>query len=127
MTECTRCGDCCVDIWSVGPDRLAQVLAIVPPLVPNPVLAANQASALFMLAHWELQEVRGQHARYSCDAFDPASRLCTAQQARPPVCSGFPWYGKAPRASISLSPRCNYNRDLRTALPVVAINGRSTT
>ena len=50
-----------------------------------------------------------------CDAFDPATRLCTAQENRPPVCRDYPWYGKDPAGSGSgplLYRECSYLADV---------------
>lgn len=35
-----------------------------------------------------------------CDAFDHDTRLCTAHTDRPPICSGFPWYGLDPATAV---------------------------
>lgn len=56
-----------------------------------------------------------------CDAFDPVTRACTAYEDRPPICSGYPWYGKAPNRSKLLNPACSYHADVRTMLPLVEV------
>lgn len=52
---------------------------------------------------------------WSCDAFDPVERLCTAHEDRPPVCSNYPWYGRAPVKGPVTNPRCSYLLDLAPA------------
>jgi len=122
MTDCSKCGDCCTNIWSVHPDRFRAILDVVPPLTPNEVLAGNQATAIFVLEHWTVLEESGRDdAKYKCDMFDEKSRLCMAHESRPPVCSGFPWYGRKPSLSTSISPRCSFNADVRKSLPIVQI------
>lgn len=39
--------------------------------------------------------------RYSCDAYDPQSRLCMAHADRPPICAGALWYGGPPKPHSS--------------------------
>jgi Fe-S-cluster containining protein len=54
-----------------------------------------------------------------CDAFDPATRLCTAHEDRPPVCRGYPWYGEDPAGSsraLALYPECSYLIDAPPSL-----------
>ena len=121
MTDCTKCGDCCENIWSVHPDRLKASLSVIPPLTPNKVLADNQATAIFVLKYWKVLEERGESAKYECTFFDKETRLCTAHESRPPVCSGFPWYNSKPRLSVGISPRCSFNGDVRKSLPIVQI------
>lgn len=127
MTDCSRCGDCCERIWSVPPAVVEAMLARPPSLAMTRVEQSNYATALFVTEHWTATQVSVSSARWSCDAFDPDTRLCTAHEARPPVCSGFPWYGQEPTLTKELHPRCSFNADVRTTLPIAAVNGRSTT
>jgi Fe-S-cluster containining protein len=71
----------------------------------------------------------------SCDAFNPETRACTAREDRPPVCRGFPWYGREPSAKTAapLSPQCSYLADVgpqdrppgsRPLLPLTVITVR---
>lgn len=68
-------------------------------------------NAEFITAHWTPIDDR----TFRCDAFDPAARLCTAHDARPPVCRDFPWYGQDPEekaGEVRLDPQCSYLADL---------------
>ena len=75
----------------------------------------HAANLAFAAAHWRATGQRdsdGRHA-YACDAFDTGSRLCTAHDARPPICRGYPWYGGPPNAAEPTLPaRCSYRADL---------------
>lgn len=68
-----------------------------------------RANADFIASHWKLNP-GGE--RWSCDAFDQVTRLCTAHEERPPVCRDFPWYGREPDLITSLNPQCSYLLDV---------------
>jgi Fe-S-cluster containining protein len=106
---CSCCGDCCDPVWfPLGPADVRQG-AVTARAEPH---AANLA---FAARHWHptgAVDADGRHA-YACDAFDRTSRLCTAHDARPPICRGYPWYGGPPSWSEpALPPRCSYRDDL---------------
>lgn len=137
---CAGCGDCCDPVvveasvlddaraFATGAADLADGDAS-----QRAVLAGNLA---FIAAHWQLAgpvEDDGW-APVRCDAFDPASRLCTARENRPPVCRDYPWYGREPSPDHStvFSLRCSYLADLppadrpegaRPLIPLAVING----
>jgi hypothetical protein len=83
-------------------------------------------SAPFAREHWTVIEghplAPGQVCAVRCDAFDPATRQCTAYGDRPPICSGFPWYGAPPDPGRDIDPWCAYMDDVRPLLPIVAVN-----
>lgn len=133
-TTCARCGDCCdpvvvpfhVETWAVR--QLAEA----------DVAADTRENCEFLLAHWTTTAtlVRAEDADVTvgyevrCDAFNRETRECEAHDARPPVCRGFPWYGRAAtdvegRAPVadSLSPRCSFNQDVpgRALLPLTVV------
>lgn len=60
----------------------------------------------FIAAHWTPDGDDG----CKCDVFDPATGLCGAHDARPPVCRNYPWYGDEPDAerAACLPPQCSY-------------------
>ena len=106
---CSACGDCCDPVWfSLGPADLRQgaVTARTEPHASNLAFAAR---------HWQATgavDRDGRHA-YTCAAFDPQTRLCTAHEDRPPVCRGYPWYDRPPtRAEPRLPDRCSHHADL---------------
>jgi Fe-S-cluster containining protein len=120
MTECARCGDCCDPVnFTMSPGEITAKLA-------DPYLAGiNRQSLEFANTHWHLIR-RGE---YKCDYFNADTRLCTAHDKRPPICSRYPWYEDEPKLTGTgayLSPRCSYNADVRNMLPIVQINGLDT-
>ncbi len=123
MTDCARCGDCCTVI-AVNVD-----LGTAP--VDDYTSDGDRASDAFMRQHWHRLDGY-DNPRYSCDQFDTETRLCTAHDERPPVCRGFPWYGRPPEdegrqpVAASLSPRCSFNADVpgRAMLPIVEVRHR---
>jgi len=63
----------------------------------------------FIAAHWTPDGDGG----CKCDAFDPATAMCTAHDSRPPVCRDYPWYGREPgTGGMKLHPQCSYLADL---------------
>ncbi len=107
-TQCSACGDCCDPVWyPLGPADVRQSAATTG--APDLVFAA---------AHWHATgELTGDglHA-YRCDRFDPASRLCTAHDERPPICRGYPWYDEDDdppgRRLVVLPQRCAFRADV---------------
>ncbi|HVY11172.1 MAG TPA: YkgJ family cysteine cluster protein [Mycobacteriales bacterium] len=78
---CSACGDCCDPVWyPLGPADIRQSAA-----------TTGAADLVFAAAHWRASGERrdGMHA-YRCDRFDPATRLCTAHDERPPICRAYP-------------------------------------
>lgn len=56
---------------------------------------------------------------YRCDWYDPDTRECRAHDQRPPICSGFPWYGDRPDPLKAMPPECGYLVDVgREPVPV---------
>ena len=112
MTECLPgCGLCC-DPVTLG-FRLTDMQAQEHP------------SAAFAREHWTLIRTRpsaylgGEEVdEVRCDAFDPATRLCTAREQRPPICSRFPWYDKTPDQERELPGGCSFNADVHTLTPI---------
>jgi Fe-S-cluster containining protein len=128
--SCIGCGDCCYPMitgWGVeDPETRARMISA----------AAEDpgSSAPFVLHHWreigadeayairpsgfgppaETEEEKQAEPEWHfmlCDAFDPLTRSCTAYATRPPVCSGYPWYGETPRPQI-LPEFCSFKADL---------------
>lgn len=130
MTECNGCGDCCDPVaYDVrkGKDFLMKWAAASDPRIdavweklwvrsPNkwkddrrPEAIRNYLDARWIVDHWH--DLGDGDAL--CDAFDPETRTCLAYDARPPVCSNFPWYNKPPVSDfVFLSDRCSFWADL---------------
>ena len=139
MTECARCGNCCdpvvlddeiyerlgkywtsaalegvpdprtdegwaawLEVGHAVNDRERQIAKYIPG-------SGYRADADFIATHWHPLS----DDEYRCDAFDPATRLCTARDDRPPVCRNYPWYGRTPSAERYMNPQCSYLADLQ--------------
>jgi Fe-S-cluster containining protein len=87
---CARCGHCCAPVWLPWPLEQQQQAwrAGVRPTSPN---------WPFIGEHWHVEWVEPKGGRIvTCDMFDPDKRICTAGEARPPICSDYPFYGENP-------------------------------
>lgn len=49
---------------------------------------------------------------YSCDFYDRDTKQCGAYDRRPPMCSGYPWYGEPPDPRKAIPPECSYLEDI---------------
>lgn len=136
---CARCGSCCENIWCDDYDDAVKWSTAALERIPDPATdegwaywqeskpdwgdeqredairkydpdGRQRADADFLAAHWKVQD----NGRYSCDAFDPVTRLCTAHESRPPVCEDYPWYGEEPSAERGtyMGRECSYLADL---------------
>lgn len=91
-TACNGCGACCDPVVSsVNPETLDEEIRLTGVLSGE---GDAVKSLLFIRDHWTFLRREGEERLYSCDAFDPETRLCTAHEARPPICRGYPWYGR---------------------------------
>lgn len=131
--DCARCGDCCDPVivtfdpkeWATR--RLAEDGDTMPDW--------GRHQYRFFLDHWTSTSTFEDTCdgkpvtvhRVRCDQFNSDTRECMAHDDKPRVCSGFPWYGRTPDdpdcspVASALSPRCSYNADVRTMLPIVEI------
>jgi Fe-S-cluster containining protein len=132
VTECVRCGKCCdpVILLFDPQERAAERLGSDEELEP---WAQHQYE--FFRDHWRSEstfedDLDGERVtvhRVRCDQYEAATRTCMAQEAKPDVCSGFPWYGRDPRSAAnepiaaSLAPQCSFNADVRRMLPIVEV------
>lgn len=132
MTECSRCGDCCDQIGYWGDWNRLQAWAdwgaswrawamenlrdgedCGDDWGMDAAARRQVANAEFLLRHWRpsTDYHRTTQPVFTCDAFDPVARLCTAHTHRPPICQGFPWYGSENRSPI-FSNRCAFWADV---------------
>lgn len=113
--------------WANRPDPMKRPAAYPKQITENPerIKKAQEhiANANFMMRYWmkHIEWVRisprGSVVGFSCPFFDTDTRLCTAYEKRPPICSGFPWYGKDPAEQAANpmtrpSERCSYWEDV---------------
>lgn len=108
--ECNGCGACCDPVVLRGAaDLVITEHAAGLHGVPRP-----ESDAAFALAHWTRigDAPDGDGGLWTCDAYDRETRECGAYDDRPQVCSGYPWYGRAPDAGRELYAECSYRADL---------------
>ena len=121
MTECAKCGVCCIDISiKQGPEHIKAVL-------DHPGFDMNDPRSkdyIFIDKYWTYDgpDSRNGH-QYQCTKFNHATRLCEAHDERPLVCSRFPYYDKEPQPSDAewLPPQCSYTADVRKMLPLFVV------
>jgi Fe-S-cluster containining protein len=123
-TSCSRCGDCCEQIWLTR-EWVESVEHRLATSDEPPPAGSNVA---FIAEHWNEIERDDTDVRYRCDQFDQTRRVCMAHDQRPPVCSGFPWYGDQPGSNDRVHPRCTFwldvppdqrRSDARPLLPII--------
>lgn len=136
LTDCNRCGDCCEDIYlNTSKARSRREVRFGDPRedavweawvagwatkgeqhAPREAFVRSYLDAVFIDQHWHGGRPAGHGVtdHWSCDRFDPATRLCLAHDDRPPICRDFPWYGREPSADegAKLSKRCAFRADV---------------
>lgn len=125
MTECSRCGDCCENIFlgvnAQGFSIEQRIDAVLEASEEElPADSPRRIDAQFIRAHWTQtgerldSEGKLRGGIYACDMFDSEARLCTAYEDRPPICVGFPWYGEDPDLERvkKLPSRCSFRVDV---------------
>lgn len=124
---CAGCGGCCTHLTlEIGPDAIAQELANLEAVEADEAAGYPRAEAWTdrhrVTTRWMAQlESKGERVfgrwAYSCPLLDPESRLCTAHERRPVVCSGFPFYGRPPAEDpAEMSDGCSYQWELPVEL-----------
>lgn len=128
--KCTGCGDCCAvvsvakPLWervtrlemdgAMDSDR-AFLLDNWHPMTPEEAAAVSPYDNHPMWVAFWTESVK-TNALLKCNAFDYATRQCTAYENRPAVCKGFPWYGdKAKKEPLWRLFRCGYWGDVPKA------------
>lgn len=109
-TACNACGACCDPV-------VANFDLDEEPRTGTDLDAGESWD--FAVEHWTKLGSEGAEVYYRCDAFDPETRLCTAHDDRPPICSGYPWYGRTREVLTVLDvvriwrfPSCEFYADL---------------
>lgn len=114
MTKCKKCGACCEVIC----------LKVTKKGIRE---ARRNENSEFVLQHWKRvsrKEAERRNPRvapyvpgylfYECDQFDTEAKLCqTHNNGKPPVCTGFPFYGKEPYDVFYMLPGCAFKGDLQ--------------
>jgi Fe-S-cluster containining protein len=109
MTECNKCGDCCENIYfnkeQIETMRLTGMT--MKGYIPS---KDNWEDMYFIYQNWD----ENDDGSWNCSMFDLESRLCTAHDSRPPVCRGFPWYGREPhKVAIEKYINCSFWADVK--------------
>lgn len=110
MTECNGCGSCCDPVF------LTHAMA-----VKRETLLTPQGDQLREMLTPLGPSKSGEGIVFECMHFDKHERRCTNYEGRPEMCSGYPWYGGAPKEGV-LGLTCSFQADLgRTVLPIVEV------
>lgn len=125
--DCAGCGACCDPVWlGLTPLELASAMARMQ-AGARVSSADGEANLRFIAGHMLPLDPQPEayldggpasssgHVAWSCDRYDPASRLCTAHDERPPICRGWPWYGDAPFPHDAMPASCSHNWDVTPA------------
>jgi Fe-S-cluster containining protein len=107
---CAGCGNCCdpvaidadlidtwrawLDYWRAGGTKDA---------ISTDGEAADP-TLRFIAEHMTEIGNTGGVVSFECSFFDKGTRQCTAYDKRPPMCSGYPWYGNEPADKIAKNP-----------------------
>jgi Fe-S-cluster containining protein len=136
---CNGCGDCCRAIglpegtgakysawaalwaqgedWDYPEDHLRALVRnwrwYLVELVPMDVQEAyDRLPGLRTAAREDMGYVRGRDW-FWCRNFEPETNRCLVHDDKPPACSGFPWYDRAPSSGMLVPyPRCGYYADV---------------
>lgn len=136
MTECARCGDCCDPVVLTFDPQERAARRLHDAENGDELGVYNRRNYEFMLAHWRVirpilsNGFTTDSFEVECDQFNKGTRSCEAQDAKPPICADYPWYGRDEDdhegrwpVAEQLSPRCSFNADVpgRTFLPIVRV------
>jgi Fe-S-cluster containining protein len=111
VTDCARCGQCC-DPVKVPYGAWAEAVATARGRQPEQLDLADAhtarywADAVFLAGHCRPAGGRNGFILLTCAHYDPGHRSCTAYDARPPVCRGFPWYDDPQTRAADIAELC---------------------
>lgn len=123
---CSMCGSCCNPVLTdIAPERIEELWTEWETTPPDQLnwTKDNKVNFPFVHAHWT-NISRDEAVRrnpflaetnqylYLCDQYNEVTHECMAHGTRPPICSGYPWYGKRPTRSRLYNPECSYHSDL---------------
>lgn len=74
--------------------------------------AGQWANRVFLAANTRAIGVRDGQVMLECRFFDRDHQECRAYDRRPPMCSGFPWYGREPEPGRLMYGQCSYLLDV---------------
>jgi Fe-S-cluster containining protein len=119
---CNGCGHCC-DPVLLAKDTWERTLSAVYSVdsIPDHAVANGKFAARWWFGnHTEHASEDGrQWVTIQCPFFNRVLRRCEAYDARPPICSGYPWYNFDVETAIKerpLHPECSYWEDVPVTL-----------
>lgn len=108
---CIKCGHCCDPVGFNLDEGLPQLYLRWLAYYGDDTFELDgsqwEKDPAFIIKHWS----KTNDGYTQCDKFDKATRTCTAYDERPPVCQGYPWYGRAPDG-VHIPPDCSFWADL---------------
>lgn len=144
MTDCNGCGGCCDPVvLTYGPGDLRTLSALPAGRLEQVAGRDEAANIVFAVEHFTPIPRREGLARapylsqggktawaadhhsepvvafsyfYACDRFDPDTRRCVDYENRPPLCAGYPWFGRSLddpwNVEKALPSECSYRADI---------------
>lgn len=128
MTECSGCGGCCSPVampytqddvrrtmpGQMHPENRRWILEDLVPISRREGLARSpyMDSGPTFLRRPDDSVVEQWTWFFECRHYDPETRTCGNYEHRPPMCSGFPWYGDAPDRTKALPHECSFRADI---------------
>jgi len=125
MTGCAKCGMCCDAIYF---PRLKKDMHDGINATVDGDGNIIKTDGPFLREHWhriskktasERLGFQGSGPYYECDQYDRETHECMAQDRKPEICAGFPWYQNfygpdAPKEPERLRswPRCSFWHDV---------------
>jgi len=108
---CARCGACCDPValdfsvwqWAVTDARTHASEDFAS--------AEHRADRMFIAASLRPVSAEGGVIYLACRFYDREHMACRAYEDRPPMCSGYPWYGRDPEPYRGYG-QCSYQLDL---------------
>lgn len=74
------------------------------------------ADHLFIAAHMRPVGARDGDVMLQCRFYDRERQACGAYDSRPPLCRGYPWYGREPSPeAVVLDRQCSFWADIPAA------------
>ena len=115
---CAKCGACCdpvfidYDVWAGAVADARRYGADGQEVQPR----GQWANRIFIAASMRPVGARNGQVMLECRFYDREHAMCRAYDDRPPLCSGYPWYGDEPSSHAhELGLSCSYLLDVPPA------------
>lgn len=124
------CGKCCDPVLTdISPERISDEIHYLDhpeeTAEKNWVQLSDKDAYTFRFIHEHWKHVTKEevldknpviaHTKqqlYLCDQYNTETRECMAQDSKPDICSGYPWYGKTPVLNRLYVDECSYHADV---------------